>query len=95
MTCWEIFTFGKVPYEDLSAKEAFIEVANGRRLTIPDKCPPKIFDEIIKPCFDDTDSRPSFEQIVKIIKNVRAEMSNTLLIKTRPGSVMMKSGTKL
>ena len=41
--CWEVLSFGKAPFHDMSAEEAVIAVLSGRRLERPDICSKSMF----------------------------------------------------
>uniref|UniRef100_A0A914DTD2 Protein kinase domain-containing protein n=1 Tax=Acrobeloides nanus TaxID=290746 RepID=A0A914DTD2_9BILA len=64
VTVWEILTFGKYPYYELSlgTKEKLIEyLINGNRLRAPSNCMPDLFAMMIKCWTEDPEIRPEFE----------------------------------
>ena len=42
ITCWEIFTLGRIPYPGIDNQNVITILKNGRRLDKPILCPPKL-----------------------------------------------------
>lgn len=58
---YEIFTFGRIPYAELSNIEVFEKVVNGHRMAQPKGCPDEIF-AIMWSCWR-SGNRPSFAEL--------------------------------
>jgi len=55
ITCWEILTYGQIPYSWLSNKEVSLRVPNGERLPQPPNCPDALW-AIILACWNENAS---------------------------------------
>jgi serine/threonine-protein kinase CTR1 len=67
---WELVTLQK-PYEALSPlRVIFVVGQSNARLKIPHDCPP-VLRNLIEWCFKDDIDRPSFDQIMEILDDVR------------------------
>jgi epidermal growth factor receptor len=63
VTCWELFTFGAKPFDDIPAKEMFLHVKSGMRLAQPSMATIDVYRELIKCWINEANSRPSFETL--------------------------------
>ena len=64
---------GKMPYQNLTNLQASEEIKAGKKLEKPSDCPDEIY-EIMLRCWQmDPLSRPTFENIVFILKKVQVE----------------------
>jgi serine/threonine protein kinase len=61
VTMWEIFSYGEIPYQFMSNKEATEAVTQGYRLPSPSACPQDVYQVILSCWNEDADDRPSFE----------------------------------
>ena len=43
VTLWEIWTFGQLPYDDLTGREVLENIEKGQRLPQPSGCPDEVF----------------------------------------------------
>ncbi|XP_074658432.1 tyrosine-protein kinase HTK16-like isoform X2 [Tubulanus polymorphus] len=63
VTLWEMFSFGKQPYENLQGAEVIKMLDDGIRLDKPSRCPSKVY-EIMRKCWEYKPSeRPTFKQL--------------------------------
>jgi serine/threonine protein kinase/ankyrin repeat protein len=60
---WEMFEFGKVPYQGMSNRDAMQYVLTGSRLPKPDACPPELYRLMLDCWRADAQQRPTFQQI--------------------------------
>ncbi|CAL4062777.1 unnamed protein product [Meganyctiphanes norvegica] len=67
---WEIFSFGKEPYEELEGSAAIQNfLKNENRLSKPEDCPDVIHRVVMKVCWmKDPDERPSFTDIKETLR---------------------------
>ncbi|XP_015200740.1 tyrosine-protein kinase Tec isoform X2 [Lepisosteus oculatus] len=67
---WEVFTEGKMPFENNANHEVVTMVSQGHRLYRPKKAPPNMY-EIMQLCWHEKpEERPTFSQIAVLIKEV-------------------------
>lgn len=60
VTLWEIWTFGDMPYGDLTGREVLEQLDKGQRMQCPPRCPLSVH-EVMKQCWEyDPDHRPAF-----------------------------------
>ncbi|XP_041925805.1 tyrosine-protein kinase TXK [Alosa sapidissima] len=70
---WEIFTEGRVPFENRTNQEVVEEVTQGNRLYRPHKASPKVYDIMFK-CWDaKPQERPSFSELLVNIRELAEE----------------------
>ncbi|XP_077863826.1 uncharacterized protein LOC144348210 [Saccoglossus kowalevskii] len=62
---WEIFTFGTVPYTNMTVPEVIESVKSGYRMSRPDKCVPELYSVMEKCWASDPMQRPSFQSLAK------------------------------
>lgn len=78
VTCWELFTRGEWPASYLPTnEEALLKcLKNGTRLTLKKFCPPKVYQEIIRPCWEETPAdRPCFLDLFYQIRSLQDELT--------------------
>eukprot|EP00054_Salpingoeca_dolichothecata_P031203 m.261672 g.261672 ORF g.261672 m.261672 type:complete len:2411 (+) comp26784_c0_seq7:205-7437(+) len=69
ITCYEIWTGGKLPYCFWSNQEMLENVRRGYRLPPPASCPAKFFDLIITPAWHkDPSERITFDEILEVLE---------------------------
>jgi serine/threonine protein kinase len=75
---WELIT-GLLPFQNMTAVQAAFAVVNrGVRPPIPADCPPALA-EIMSRCWDaNSDFRPSFMLVVKMLEQAREEIMTTV-----------------
>jgi serine/threonine protein kinase len=61
VTMWEIFSYGDLPYQSMSNKEATDAVAQGYRLPSPSGCLQDVYQVMLSCWKEGVDDRPSFE----------------------------------
>uniref|UniRef100_A0A0X3PH98 receptor protein-tyrosine kinase n=1 Tax=Schistocephalus solidus TaxID=70667 RepID=A0A0X3PH98_SCHSO len=66
VTLWEIFTFGKQPYENIETVDIKDHVMKGGRLTQPDICTLDAYMVMVKCWMEDYDSRPTFLELMRL-----------------------------
>eukprot|EP01117_Protostelium_nocturnum_P021044 TRINITY_DN998_c0_g1_i1.p1 TRINITY_DN998_c0_g1~~TRINITY_DN998_c0_g1_i1.p1 ORF type:complete len:565 (+),score=180.36 TRINITY_DN998_c0_g1_i1:173-1867(+) len=78
VTLWEIFEFGNEPYGGMSNVEVMKAITTERyRLPMPEKCPPKVY-QLMMRCWDsDRTKRPSFGIICKELALIASEMDDS------------------
>ena len=66
--CWEVFAFGRIPYEDITDEEVLRFVPQGLRLELPEEgCPMSLYC-LMKECWNGrAESRPKFSRLVVAI----------------------------
>jgi len=71
---WELFSYGKLPFEEMNNDRARIAILNGDTLLCPPGCPPKFY-EIMKRCWNkESQRRPTFKQLVEEIDGLWESM---------------------
>ncbi|KAF7260764.1 hypothetical protein EG68_05041 [Paragonimus skrjabini miyazakii] len=69
VTLWEIFTYGRRPYEDVETKEIKDHVMKGGRLTQPEICTLDVYMVMVKCWMEDYESRPTFAELKRTFAN--------------------------
>lgn len=72
MTLWEIFTFGKRPYENVPVREIPVLLEKGERLLQPNACSIELYMLMTKCWMSDADKRPKFEVLVNALSEMAA-----------------------
>jgi len=75
MLCYELFTWGRVPFENLSERLLSEAVIEGKRPDYPEGCPKTIWKLMEKMWHENPDARPKFSSITKYLRNYRAKLS--------------------
>ncbi|ELR17771.1 protein kinase domain containing protein [Acanthamoeba castellanii str. Neff] len=71
VTLWEIFSFGQTPYTGMSPLQVVKALDSGYRLSRPEFCPKRLYDEIICKCLTfDPEARPTFNEIFKKLEEL-------------------------
>ena len=77
VTTWEIFTFAKEhPYKDMSDKQVVDDAIKGKNrklLPKPDKCPPKVYDIILKCWAHRPSQRATFEELFELLSSIGSD----------------------
>ncbi len=60
---WEIFSFAKQPYENMTHEEVFLKTYQGQRLECPENTPRCVYELIQMCCSLDLSARPSFYMV--------------------------------
>ncbi|KAJ7379920.1 hypothetical protein OS493_012680 [Desmophyllum pertusum] len=61
VTMWEIFSYGQhKPYSEIESQELPRFLEDGKRLSCPQQCPPKVYDVMYNCWLKDATKRPSF-----------------------------------
>ncbi|XP_055996905.1 uncharacterized protein LOC125647380 [Ostrea edulis] len=67
---WEIFSFGKLPYEDQTNAEVMAKVMNGHRLGQPRLCPIQVYN-VMGECWNtEPDKRPYFKAVLTLLSSI-------------------------
>ncbi|TGZ71661.1 hypothetical protein CRM22_002516 [Opisthorchis felineus] len=69
VTLWEIFTFGRRPYEEVETKDIKDHVMKGGRLTQPDICTLDVYMVMVRCWIEDAVSRPTFVELQRTFNN--------------------------
>jgi len=74
---WEIFEFAKVPYPELTNREAIDFVLKGGRLEKPSDCPQFVYD-VMKSCWEEKpENRPPFKSIQGLLMDGFVDMEQS------------------
>ncbi|XP_065886404.1 fibroblast growth factor receptor 2-like [Dysidea avara] len=68
VTCWEIFSLGRVPYPGVGNNNVIVMIKAGKRLDKPVLCPDKLFTLMQTTWADTPTKRPTFEEIVDTLE---------------------------
>lgn len=75
--CYEIFTFGSVPYAALTNMEMLEFIQAGNRLELPKHCPESVYNVMVKCWKELSEDRPTFKEIGEIFRQLlEKETSN-------------------
>jgi len=75
MLCYELFTWGRVPFENLSERFLSEAVIAGKRPDYPEDCPKAIWKLMERMWDGNPDARPKFSSITKYLRNYRAKLN--------------------
>jgi serine/threonine protein kinase len=64
VTCWEVTSYGGLPYENTNIHNLVYLLENGHRLDKPDECPQEMFEIMLKCWSSNKLSRPNFSELV-------------------------------
>ncbi|ELT94628.1 hypothetical protein CAPTEDRAFT_178598 [Capitella teleta] len=73
VTLWEATSYGAKPYRGLKGCQILELIENNRRLERPDQCPPGVFDIMLRCWRHDKNDRPSFRDIVELLRKFRSK----------------------
>eukprot|EP00059_Ciona_intestinalis_P009261 XP_009860631.1 uncharacterized protein LOC780869 [Ciona intestinalis] len=80
IVCWEIMTRGAIPYPTVQAVAILQYLSEGNRMERPECCPHKLYKTMEKCWLDDTERRPTFEELVtittKIVRDARRSVKH-------------------
>uniref|UniRef100_A0A3B1KF30 Tyrosine-protein kinase n=1 Tax=Astyanax mexicanus TaxID=7994 RepID=A0A3B1KF30_ASTMX len=62
---YEIFTYGGSPYPSHNNHEVFYLISSGYRMPAPPKCPPHIYDLMLKCWRESAEERPDFSEVIE------------------------------
>ncbi|KAI6191673.1 BMA-CAM-1, isoform c [Aphelenchoides bicaudatus] len=65
VTLWEIYSFGQIPYRELSNQQVLENISIRDVLQCPSACPSNIYGMIVECCNEHADRRPSFAELHK------------------------------
>jgi len=74
---WEIFSRGQEPYPTLENQEVHRIVLRGFRMSQPFQCPTPIFDLMMQCWREVPSSRPTFDQVVDILRKIGISAGNS------------------
>ena len=80
VTCWELFTFGAKPFEEVPVKDIYLHVKSGMRLAQPSTTTLNVYMNLIKCWINEPDSRPSFNQLQKEFEKMSKDSTRYLRI---------------
>eukprot|EP00039_Didymoeca_costata_P019096 m.336220 g.336220 ORF g.336220 m.336220 type:complete len:697 (+) comp17787_c0_seq1:230-2320(+) len=64
---WEVWTFGELPYGDMTGREVLEQIEKGVRLPQPEGCPHKVY-EAMKKCWSyNKEDRPKFHELKQLL----------------------------
>ncbi|XP_065910180.1 tyrosine-protein kinase receptor TYRO3-like isoform X2 [Dysidea avara] len=70
VTCWEIFTLGRIPYPGVDNANVSTILKTGRRLEKPELCTTTMYTLIETMWYEDSEKRPSFSVILKSLNSM-------------------------
>jgi serine/threonine protein kinase len=68
VTLWEAMSYGQKPYKGLRGQQILEKIEQGARLERPDKCPPGVYDVMMRCWSYDKSERPTFKEIVELLR---------------------------
>uniref|UniRef100_T1IN98 non-specific protein-tyrosine kinase n=1 Tax=Strigamia maritima TaxID=126957 RepID=T1IN98_STRMM len=63
ITLWEMYTYGKTPYGEMTGVQVIEFLEDGKRLSKPDRCPDNVFQLVLQCWSYEPESRPTFKQL--------------------------------
>lgn len=79
---WEIFNYGSTPYPTIEKEDLLEKLKLGYRMERPECCPEEVYDKIMMKCWEwDAKKRPSFDEIVKLFKELIENSGSECLTK--------------
>ena len=66
---WEIWTFGALPYGELTGREVLEQIEQNVRLDKPDGCPSNVYGTMMKCWAYEREARPTFLKLTKELKS--------------------------
>lgn len=76
VVCYEVFSFGKVPYHGRTNEEVMDEVPVGRRLKQPRLCPDAVFALMLQTWAHKDTARPGFPMLAECLLDIRDRLAN-------------------
>ncbi|XP_045179524.2 epidermal growth factor receptor-like [Mercenaria mercenaria] len=92
VTLWEMFTYGKRPYEKSHNRDVLSLIEKGDRLPQPDICTIDVYMNMIKCWMYNAENRPSFKELAEDFSKMARDPGRYLVIQ---GDEMMKTPTQL
>jgi len=91
ITLWELFSFGQIPYADMTNFDVMQKVVAGYRLGCPQGCPDQIYQLMLRCWQKLPEKRPGFKEIYDIIETVSREYGKQSLQWSQNGQVQYNS----
>jgi len=79
MLCYELFTWGKVPFQNLSEKFLSEAVISGKRPEYPEDCPGAIWKLMGRMWDGNPENRPDFSDITVYLKDFKSQLKRQAL----------------
>ena len=70
VTCWEVTSYGSIPYEHTDITNLVYLLQNGHRLEKPEECPQELYDIMFKCWLFNKSSRPTFSELVSALQRL-------------------------
>ena len=87
VTCWELFTYGGRPYENVKVHDVHDLLAKGERLSQPAMCSIDVYMLMVKCWMLEPESRPSFKDLAEEFAKMARDPGRYLVI---PGDKLMR-----
>ena len=69
--CWEVFSYARQPYEELTDVQVLEYVPRGHMLNVPDEgCPSSLYSLMMDCCQGDPRCRPDFTEITPLVLSI-------------------------
>ncbi|RXG59327.1 Tyrosine-protein kinase Fer [Armadillidium vulgare] len=68
--CWEVFSYGEVPYQGYSNTKAREMIDSGYRMLAPNRCPDEMYQLMLRCWQYDPEARPHFPEAYNAIKSL-------------------------
>lgn len=78
VTIWEIFSYGKEPYEKRRAERVPSAIRQGLRLNRPDDCPTGCYQLMVRCWNAAPEKRPTFSEVVRFFEHQRSYSTNVV-----------------
>jgi len=76
VTAWEIFSYGRQPYSELSDVEAYKCITQYEHLEKPRECPGVLY-QLMHQCWEkEPSTRPSFSEIISNLRSMQKTNNN-------------------
>ncbi|KAH9491816.1 Tyrosine-protein kinase htk16 [Bulinus truncatus] len=85
VTLWEMFSFGGAPFEDMTGVEVIKFIEDGNRLNRPEKCPPVVYEVMLKCWSAKPADRPTFTWLNRHFEEEPEYMSTRELMRISRG----------
>ncbi|XP_064604888.1 tyrosine-protein kinase SYK-like isoform X2 [Liolophura sinensis] len=70
VTLWEVLSYGEKPYRKMNGQQMLTYIHSGRRLPQPQACDEETYGVMLKCWQEDKAARPSFSELVPMMKNL-------------------------